>query len=348
MVYMATKPDADLMTGSTPLSPMLATPGTLDSLGSDDSWAFEMKWDGMRTLAYVEPGSVRLLSRNALDFTVSFPEISPLDKVMEGHSAILDGELVRLDELGRPSFGLLQRRLHVTEPELARRLAKEGAATLVLFDLLFLDGESLLSTHYVERRRMLEALDLGGAAWRTPPSFAGGGAAAVDFSVEHHLEGVIAKRLTSTYQPGRRSPAWVKIKNIRTQEVVVGGWTPGSGRRAGHIGALLLGVSTAGGLCYVGKVGTGFSDAVLADLAFDLARLATPISAFHAVPQRDARDARWVVPELAGEVSFTEWTSDRRLRHPSWRGLRPDKHPDEVTFEDAWVISGESDEGEGG
>ena len=347
MVDMATSPDAAALL-TAPLYPMLATPGTLDSLGSDDRWAFEMKWDGMRTLAYVKAGSVRLLSRNALDYTVSFPEISPLAKVMEGHPAILDGELVRVDGLGRPSFGLLQRRLHVTEPELARRLAHEAAATLVLFDLLYLDGESLLSKHYVERRRMLEALDLGGAAWRTPASFAGGGVDAVKFSVEHHLEGVIAKKLTSTYQPGRRSTAWVKLKNIRTQEVVVGGWTPGNGRRAGRIGALLLGVPAAGGLCYVGKVGTGFRDAVLADLALDLAKLATPISAFQAVPQRDARDARWVVPQLAGEVSFTEWTPDRRLRHPSWRGLRPDKRPDEVTFEDARIISVDSNEGEGG
>ena len=346
MVDMATRPTTVLT--APPLSPMLASPGTLESLGGDESWAFEMKWDGMRTVAYVEAGSVRLLSRNALDFTVSFPEISPLAKVMEGHSAIFDGELVRLDGLGRPSFGLLQKRLHVTEPELARRLAKDGAATLVLFDLLYLDGESLLSTHYVERRRMLEALDLGGAAWRTPASFAGGGVDAVKFSVEHHLEGVIAKRLTSTYQPGRRSPAWVKIKNIRTQEVVVGGWTPGSGRRAGRIGALLLGVPAEGALSYVGKVGTGFSDALLADLALDLARLATPVSAFQAVPPRDARDARWVLPQLAGEVSFTEWTPDRRLRHPSWRGLRPDKRPDEVTFEDVRVISVDSNEGEGG
>jgi bifunctional non-homologous end joining protein LigD len=246
----------------------------------------------------------------------------------------LDGEIVSFDAQGRPSFRRLQQRMHVGDAAAAARLAGSDPVVILLFDLLWLDGESLLRQPYTQRRQRLEALGLAGAAWQTPAAFHGRGAEAVAVSKEQGLEGVLAKRLTSTYMPGRRSPDWVKIKNLRTQEVVLGGWTAGTGRREGMIGALLLGLpDKSGQLGYVGKVGTGFTDAMLRDLAADLRPLARKTSPFLDVPRPDARDARWVSPRLVGEVAFSEWTGDGRLRHPAWRGLRPDKSPEQVARE---------------
>jgi bifunctional non-homologous end joining protein LigD len=223
--------------------------------------------------------------------------------------------------------------MHVGEAAAANRLARTDPAVLLVFDVLQLNGRWLLDQPYELRRDRLESLGLAGAAWQTPPAFHGDGAEAVAASLEHGLEGVVAKRLNSSYAPGRRSRDWVKIKNVRTQEVVIGGWTGGRGRRAGLIGALLVGVPEGAGIRYAGKVGTGFTDAMLADLASDLEPLARPDSPFQDVARVDAREAHWVNALLVGEVSFTEWTGDGRLRHPTWRGLRPDKSVDEVVRE---------------
>lgn len=315
------------------LAPMLATLGDLESLGGDRGWAFEMKWDGVRALVYAGAGEVKLISRNDIDMTGTYPEIGRVPRGLSGRSAVLDAEIVCPDEQGRPSFRRLQKRMHVVDAAAVRRLAQNDPVVLTVFDLLYLDGESLLRQPYTERRRRLEALTLGEGSWQAPSAFGGGSVEALAFSQEHGLEGIMAKRLTSVYEPGRRSTAWVKIKNVRSQEVVIGGWTPGKGRRAGTIGALLLGVPGPGGLDYAGKVGTGFTDAMLADLAADLERLATADPPFLSVPRPDARDARWVVPRLVGEVAFSEWTDDGRLRHPTWRGLRPDKAPDQIVRE---------------
>jgi bifunctional non-homologous end joining protein LigD len=274
-----------------------------------------------------------LWSRNDIDMSVSYPELAALGEALAGRSAVLDGEIVSFDAAGRPSFRRLQKRMHVTDQAAAQRLADAEPVVLLLFDLLHLDGESLLRRPYAERRARLEALQLSGAAWRTPPAFTGRGEEAVKLSQEQGLEGVLAKRLSSTYLPGRRSPDWVKIKNVRAQEVVIGGWKPGGGRRAGMIGSLLLGLPGKDGLDYVGKVGTGFTDAMLRGLVDDLDPLTTETSPFHAVPRPDTRDAHWVQPQLVGEVAFAEWTDDGRLRHPAWRGLRPDKNPNQVVRE---------------
>jgi bifunctional non-homologous end joining protein LigD len=321
------------MTQLPEIAPMLATLGSLDDLGPDSGWGFELKWDGVRAIVQVKDGRVRLVSRNDIDMSVSYPEIAALGEALSRRSAVLDGEIVSFDAQGRPSFRRLQKRMHVADPAAAQRLARSEPAMLLLFDLLYLDGESLLRQPYRQRRARLEALQLAGEAWRTPPAFAGRGDEAVAVSQAQGLEGVVAKRLSSTYLPGRRSPDWVKIKNLRTQEVIVGGWKPGNGRRAGMVGALLLGIPGADGLQYAGKVGTGFTDAMLRDLAADLEPLAAQHSPFLAVPRPDARDARWVSPKLVGEVAFAEWTDDGRLRHPAWRGLRPDKSPDQVVRE---------------
>jgi bifunctional non-homologous end joining protein LigD len=239
-----------------------------------------------------------------------------------------------MDASGRPSFGALQNRMHVTGAAQIRRLVTQTPVTYLAFDVLYLDGRSLLDVPYAERRKLLESLELSGPSWQTPPYFVSDGDAVLTASREQGLEGIVAKRLDSAYYPGKRSDCWLKVKNLRTQEVVIGGWKPGEGRRAGAIGSLLLGVPGPDGLDYVGHVGTGFTDKMLRDLQADLAPLARDTSPFAVeVPRPHAKDARWVAPELVGEVVFSEWTRDGRLRHPAWRGLRPDKSPGEVIRE---------------
>jgi bifunctional non-homologous end joining protein LigD len=316
------------------LSPMLATLGELPSAAEDARWGYEMKWDGMRAIVRVESGRLTLQSRNDRDVTVSFPELHGLAEVFGTDQAVLDSEIVCFDANGRPNFGLLQDRMHVSSATQAQALSTSRPVVLLAFDLLHHNGRSLLELPYTERRSELELLGLAGTAWQTPPAFPGTGADAVRTSQELGLEGVMAKRLRSIYRPGRRSHDWVKVKNIQTQEVVIGGWTPGKGRRSNTVGALLLGLPADHGLRYVGKVGTGFTQRILDDLAPRLTRLGRKSSPFTpAVPRADAREAQWVTPKLVGEVAFSEWTSDERLRHPSWRGLRDDKSYDEVVKE---------------
>jgi bifunctional non-homologous end joining protein LigD len=305
--------------------PMLATPGALPPAAQDEQWAYEVKWDGVRAVAYVEGGRLRLMSRSDRDITRRYPEIAPLGPSLP-RAVVLDGEIVALDADGHPSFSRLQRRMHVTDETEVRRVMGPYPAVYMIFDILYAEGRSLLEDPYVERRTRLNALEVAGPAWQTPPSWIGGGADLVAATAAQGLEGVIAKRTNSVYQPGRRSPAWLKIKNLRTADVLIGGWNPGEGRRAGTIGSLLLGLSTPDGLAYVGNVGTGFTDAALRDLQGRLEALAAPVSPFDGVPvpREFARRARWVRPELGGEVAYAELGGDGRLRHPRWRGLRPE------------------------
>ena len=312
---------------------MLATAGELPTAGAEAGWAFEMKWDGVRAVVYVSGGQARGLSRNDRDVSTSYPELQDVANSLSGLSLILDGELVAADASGRPDFGTLQQRMHVVDPAAVARLAVTVPVTFLAFDLLWFDGRSLLDEPYGTRREALESLDPSGT-WDIPPAFSGAGSAALDASRAAGLEGVVAKRLDSLYTPGRRSSAWLKVKHLRMQEVVIGGWRPGQRGREGRIGSLLLGVQGPSGLEYAGHVGTGFTDAMLRDLAARLAPLARVESPFATeLPRMDSRDAVWVTPDLVGEVIFGEWTSAGRLRHPSWRGLRPDKSPAEVTRE---------------
>lgn len=312
--------------------PMLATAGQMPA--DDDAFGYELKWDGVRAVVYVEGDSVRTLTRNDREVTATYPELRGLAQALGGRPAVLDGEIVAFDDAGRPSFGTLQARMHVTRPAEVARLRDAVPVQYLLFDLLHLDGRSTRATPYADRRWLLEGLAPAGPSWQVPPYFQGGGTDLLAASRERGLEGVVAKRLDSGYLPGRRSEAWVKVKNVRTQEVVIGGWKPGEGRRAGTIGSLLLGVNAEPGLVYAGHVGTGFSEAMLVDLRGRLAALERPGSPFaDVIPRQFAKDARWVEPELVAEVVFTEWTRDGRLRHPSYRGLRVDKAPTEVVRE---------------
>ncbi|MGI5487280.1 non-homologous end-joining DNA ligase [Microtetraspora malaysiensis] len=315
-------------------APMTARLGELPPEPQDALFGFEMKWDGVRALGYVENGRLRLLSRNGLDVTVAYPELGPLAGAV-ADEAVLDGEIVAFGPRGLPSFAALQPRMHQRDPAKIRLLARATPVTYLIFDILHAGGRPAIRRPYAERRELLDRTVVAGERWDVPPYSPGGGATAFETSRELLLEGVVAKRLTSTYQPGRRSADWIKVKHFRTQEAVIGGWKPGEGRRAKGIGSLLLGVhDQEGRLVYAGHVGTGFTEAMLADLGALLAPLARETSPFaDEVPRGHARDARWTDPALVGEVRYAEWTADGRLRHPSWRGLRPDRRAEDVVRE---------------
>jgi bifunctional non-homologous end joining protein LigD len=321
--------------------PMMARTGTLPR--DDEHWGFEVKWDGVRAICHSEPGRLRLHSRNLLDITPRYPEVGRLNRALSHHRAVLDGEVVALDADGKPSFGALQRRMHVSSETAVRRLAKETPVTYVIFDLLWLDGHSLMELPYTERRARLAELELGeGGRWRVPDYVVGHGKELLAATAEQGLEGVIAKRLDSPYEPGRRTPSWLKIKNVDRQEVVVGGWVPGDGKRRDRIGALLVGVrDDDGSLRHVGRVGTGFTEAELDRLADKLRPLEREDSPFAPGGPKIPRGAVFAEPELVAEVEFREWTDGGQLRAPSYKGLRDDKPSELVVREEANAIVAE-------
>ncbi|HEY5025123.1 MAG TPA: non-homologous end-joining DNA ligase [Acidimicrobiales bacterium] len=332
MVHRMDDDPADYEPLPSHLRPMLATPGALPA--DDDAWAYEFKWDGIRALCAVDGGRIHIESRNGNDLTSSFPELRALGEQLGSRRVALDGEIVAFDESGHPRFQLLQPRIHASDATKAKRLAAEQPVVYVLFDILYLDGVSLMDHPYAERRRTLESLGLVTKKtqyWTLSPQFAGPGADVLQASRTQGLEGILAKRLDSAYLPGKRSPNWTKVKNLLTQEVIVGGWTPGEGNRQGRLGSLLLGLPAEGGLQYIGQVGTGFSVSTLDDLAQRLVARRSDHNPFVTeVPPRYQHVAIWVEPTLVGEVRFSEWTKDGRMRHPSWRGLRHDKSPADV------------------
>ncbi|MFD1930700.1 non-homologous end-joining DNA ligase [Nonomuraea mangrovi] len=313
--------------------PMLAKPGSLPVAGE---WAYEMKWDGVRALAYVEDRAVRLISRNHKDITVAYTELLMLGGAVGGHDVVLDGEIVAFDASGRPSFGALQPRMHQRNPVKIAELVRSVPVTFMLFDLLHIDAVSAAGLPYTDRRLLLEETVTPGARWQVPVWFRGAGTEAVEASKSLGLEGVVAKRLGSPYRPGQRSADWTKVKNFKNQEVIICGWKPGEGRRAGMIGSLLLGVhDESGRLVFAGHVGTGFTERALADLGARLRPLERPDPSVLGVPPEHARGAHWVEPVMVGEVRYAEWTADGRIRHPSWRGLREDKGPEDVRISQA-------------
>ncbi|WP_027479255.1 ATP-dependent DNA ligase [Gryllotalpicola ginsengisoli] len=313
--------------------PMLATLATERDVRDESDVAVEMKWDGVRVLAYVRGGETKLVSRNGIDITTTYPEFADLAGRLGGHDAVLDGEVIGVDKRGLPDFGMLQQRMRLTKPSDVAKAAKNVPVKYMLFDVLELDGEDVTGRDYDERRRMLEATVRSQGDVLVPPVWDGTLAEALERARELRLEGIMVKDRRAPYRVGRRSEAWLKIKLHRTQEVVVAGWRPGNGRRAGTVGSLLLGIPDRDGLHYVGRVGTGFDDRALDELSRLARRQERKTSPLVDVPRADARDAKWMSPTLVGEVEFAEWTRDGRLRQPSWRGLRPDKSPEEVVRE---------------
>ena len=312
------------------IEPMKATLAKLPA--DDEGWGYEIKWDGVRAIAYCEPGHVRLESRNLRDITSQYPEVGRIREAVGGDALILDGELVAFDDDGRPSFQRLQRRMHVASESEVRRRMGETPVTYVIFDLLYADGRALFELPYEERRERLEALDLEGESWQVPAYHRGDGAALQAASKKQGLEGIIAKRLESPYRPGKRGREWLKVKNVREQEVVIGGWLPGKGRREGELGALLVGYYDDGELKYAGKVGTGFGSRDLSLLKKALAPLASDDSPF--AGRQPEKGSQFADPELVAQVEFAEWTNAGTLRHPSYKGLRDDKPATDVIREE--------------
>ncbi len=299
-------------------------------------WSFEVKWDGVRAIAYAQPGRLRLESRNLNDVTDAYPEVRGMLEDLGMREVVLDGEIVAFDYSDpahpKPSFERLQQRMHVRSASSVRRLAASVPVVYAVFDLLYLDGHSLMELPYTERRARLEQLGLGGRAWRVPAARVGEGTPLLEATREQGLEGVVAKRLDSRYEPGRRSGAWLKVKNTRRQELVIGGWIPGEGRRSERIGALLMGYYRDASFVYAGRVGTGFTERTLDELARRLEPFRRDGSPFKHGP-RFPREAVFVEPCLVAEIEFREWTGEGVMRAPSFKGLREDKSPREVVRE---------------
>lgn len=328
---------------------MRATNGDIRDL-DDGTWSFEVKWDGVRAIGFIEDGQLRIQSSNGLDITPRYPELAPLAASLVGHDVILDGEIVAFNDEGRPDFGLLQQRMHVNDPRLIGGWVNRQPIAWTLFDLLHLDGHDLYADRrhrpndpgsclvYEDRRRLLEQLIDPGPAWPVPKATVGraeDGRALLDVIAERGMEGLIAKRLGSVYEAGTRSKAWRKLKVRRRQELVVGGWKYGRNSRSNTIGSLLIGYHRDdGGLAYAGRVGSGLRDEDLKRMTGRFAEETRASCPFDPVPPReDAKDAFWVEPRVVVEVAFGEWSADGRLRHPSYLGERADKDPRKVVRE---------------
>ncbi|HET6403646.1 MAG TPA: non-homologous end-joining DNA ligase [Candidatus Thermoplasmatota archaeon] len=307
---------------------------------NEEEYAFELKWDGVRAIAYVENGRLTLRSRNLNNITAQYPELRGLADALPGRQLVLDGEIIAPDETGRPSFQRLQNRLGVVQRGLAAKRSEETPVIYVIFDILYLDGHDVMPLPYEERRELLESLPLTGPSWRVAPVVFGEGKHLLEMP---GWEGVVAKRLGSAYEPGARSRAWIKIKRQKRQELVIAGWTEGKGARGGRIGALVLGYydltpeearekGTRPRLLYAGSAGTGFSAATLDGLKRLLEPDIRDASPFD-VPI-DKKGVTFVEPRYVAEFEFTEWTSDGKLRHPSYKGLREDKSPHHVVREE--------------
>lgn len=324
------------------ISPMLAKAGRLPA--SQNEYAFEIKWDGIRAIFYSEKNSYQLISRNLKDLTKQYPELASLNEETTAKlkSVILDGEIVAFDADGLPSFSRLQHRMGLSSATQINKVIQTTPVHYIIFDILALDDELLLNKSYLERRKILDSLMLEGPSWQTPAYKTGDGQTILAASRKLGLEGIIAKRLDSHYQAGKRTGAWLKVKNQHRQELIIGGWVPGQGTRQGKIGALLLGcydvtpeaAKISGNpqqLLYAGKVGTGFTQAALTQIAKLLSPLSTATNPFSLDPR--VKDAQFVEPILVGEFEFTEWTPNHTLRHPSFKGLRNDKDPHQVIRE---------------
>lgn len=297
---------------------MLAT--LVDKPFTDRRWVFEIKWDGYRTIAFVKHGTVRLLSRNAQNFTETFAPVTAALEHLD-HDVVIDGEIVALDEKGRSRFQLLQ----------MWRKTGNGTLTYCVFDLLWLDGHRLDTLSLIDRKKLLKAILPKHPTIMYSGHVVTRGEDFFKTAMANGLEGIMAKRKDSGYRPGIRSTDWLKIKTHARQEVVIAGYTLGRGSRK-HFGALVLGVYEGDTLIYVGHTGTGFDEETLDDVWTRLHRLERKTSPFDDVPPTNA-PVRWVRPTLVAEVRFQEWTDDGIMRQPVFLGLRSDKSAHDVRRE---------------
>jgi bifunctional non-homologous end joining protein LigD len=312
--------------------PMFAT--LVQEAFDDDDWIFELKWDGVRALVVCNDETT-LFSRTARDITLTYPELARLHDRMVAIDAVLDGEIVAMSH-GRPSFELLQSRMNLQDKTAIVKAAKKIPVAYIAFDLLYLDGRSLLSTPVEERKALLQELVVTSDLVQVSPAVQAEGKAVFEAARAQNLEGMVAKKLGSPYRPGKRSKEWLKIKTLIDADVVIGGWTRGEGGRSSTIGALLVGAYDKGELRYVGSVGTGFSDSSLAELLSAVREVQSTECPFADDPSgtrnrfgKVIKDPHWTRPVLVARVEFRELTSASRLRAPSFKGLRPDKEPED-------------------
>src|SRR5436190_3705353 len=312
------------------IDPMLAVLSTLPS--NPKPYSFEFKWDGVRAITYFDGRNLKMESRNLLDITPRYPEVHALTKELEKRRVILDGEIVALDKEGRPSFPLLQQRMHVRDAGAVRMLMKSVPVYYMIFDVLYLDDQVTMPLPFNKRRELLEGLLLSGESWRTSPAIEGEGQSMYDTAVAHAMEGIVAKKLDSAYEPGRRSPNWLKIKIVQSQELVVGGWCAEKGDNRQRIGCLLLGYYENGKLRYAGSVGTGYTDAIHRQLTEKLAKIGRSTSPFaDKVPKPKPI---YVDPKLVVEVDYRRWPPGGMVQQASYKGLRMDKKASQVVKEE--------------
>jgi bifunctional non-homologous end joining protein LigD len=317
-----------------PADPMLATLAD-DGPFDDPAWSFEPKWDGIRAIAVCTDATV-LVSRNRNEITAAYPELHRLHERLVAIDGMVDGEIVAL-ESGVPSFEKLQSRMHVRDEREVARLAAAIPVTFVAFDLVYLDGRSLIDLPLEERRAKLEAAIVPSANVQVSPAVPRDGTTLYQAAKAQRLEGIVAKRLGSRYEPGRRSRAWLKIKTTIDADLVIAGWIEGQKGRAGRLGSLVLAVYDGPRLHYAGNCGTGFTDRSLAEVGARLAELGEAPCPFPRDVVRDKaelRHAHWVPPLLVATVEFRQLTGAGRLRAASFKGLRDDKRPEECTLQD--------------
>jgi bifunctional non-homologous end joining protein LigD len=314
------------------MRPMLATKGSRVPTG--DEWLHEVKWDGIRVLVDVRDRRARLTSRNENDVTVAYPELHGIaDGPLRGHDAMLDGEVVALADDGVPRFSAIADRMHVRNARRAEQLSAVNPVTLIVFDLLRLDGRDLMSRPLTQRRAQLQSVGLQGDRWQVPPTH-DDGQLLYDATAQQGLEGVVSKKRSSIYLPGRRTPDWVKLPHRPTLSYVVGGWRLETDSES-RLGAVLVGQPTRNGLSYRGRVGSGIAGRTGQRLVDVLAPLVTDTSPFcDEVPRVDAKGTTWVRPEVVVEIASLGLTPGMRLRQPSYLGTRPDLTPEDLEVRD--------------
>ena len=304
-----------------------------DTLPRDSGkWAFEFKWDGVRAICFWDGKNLRLQSRNKLDITRRYPELHDLGKSLPRSGVVLDGEIIALDAKCRPSFHLLQYRMHAEGAAAIARLSTTIPVWYVVFDVLWYRGKSVMDQPYSVRRQILEKLKLQGPAWQTSPAQVDHGAAMLNTAKRNSLEGVVAKRLDSRYLPRLRSPNWLKIKVIFGQEFVIGGWVPERGVNSNRVGSLLVGYYDSDGrLRYAGGVGTGFNAAIHASLTRKLK--AGTLNANPFVDRLPNKGVLFVKPELVAEVGYRRWPDGAQVQQAAFKGLRENKSAKDVIRE---------------